>query len=173
MPSSADKSSKKIRLVPATESDVGLILWFIKQLALYEKAPDQVTATEDLLRQNLFGPRPYAEVILAHVTDDSGNEQPAGFALYFHNFSTWVGRPGLYLEDLFVCDEYRGLGIGRMLLEQLARVARERQCGRMEWVVLDWNEPARGFYASLGAKEMNEWIICRADGRALEEMAAL
>ncbi|KAJ2796012.1 Peroxygenase 1 [Coemansia guatemalensis] len=169
----------QIRLAPATERDVGLILWFIQQLALYEKAPEQVTATEDLLRQNLFGPRPYAEVIIAYVSHRStpdhldAVESPAGFALYFHNFSTWVGRPGLYLEDLFVCAEYRGLGIGKRLLAQLARIARERECGRMEWVVLDWNEPSIRFYQSLGAEQMKEWIINRVSGKTLEHLAGL
>ncbi|PIA14191.1 acyl-CoA N-acyltransferase [Coemansia reversa NRRL 1564] len=169
----------QLRLVPATERDVGLILWFIQQLALYEKASEQVTATEDLLRQNLFGSRPYAEVIIAYVrhnpTPDqpSAVESPAGFALYFHNFSTWVGRPGLYLEDLFVCSEYRGLGIGKRLLAQLASIARERQCGRMEWVVLDWNEPSIQFYQSLGAEQLKEWIINRVSGKALEHLASL
>ncbi|KAJ1950350.1 acetyltransferase, partial [Linderina macrospora] len=150
-----------VRLAPATETDVGLVLWFINQLAIYEKAPNEVTATEDLLRKNLFGPHPYAKVIIAYVTKDSEPEKPAGFALYFHNFSTWVGKPGLYLEDLFVCSEYRGLGLGKKLLAQLAMVAKELDCGRMEWVVLDWNEPSIQFYLGLGAKQMNEWIINR------------
>ncbi|KAI9471348.1 acyl-CoA N-acyltransferase [Coemansia mojavensis] len=161
-----------IRLAPATADDVGLILWFIKQLAAYEKAPEQVTATEDLLRQTLFGPRPYAEVILAYASDGAA-EKPAGFALFFHNYSTWVGRPGLYLEDLFVCPEFRGRGVGKRLLVQLAQIARERQCGRMEWVVLDWNEPSIQFYLSLGAQQMKEWIIHRVSGRALESLSQL
>ncbi|KAJ1740195.1 acetyltransferase [Coemansia sp. RSA 989] len=167
--SSTDQS---IRLAPATADDVGLILWFIKQLAAYEKAPEQVTATEDLLRQTLFGPRPYAEVILAYASDGAA-EKPAGFALFFHNYSTWVGRPGLYLEDLFVCPEFRGRGVGKRLLVQLAQIARERQCGRMEWVVLDWNEPSIQFYLSLGAQQMKEWIIHRVSGRALESLSQL
>ncbi|KAJ2348377.1 acetyltransferase [Coemansia erecta] len=168
----AGGSEVRIRLTPATEQDVGLVLWFIKELATYERAPEQVTATEDLLRKNLFGPRAYAEVILAFVSTN-GVERPAGFALYFHNFSTWVGRPGLYLEDLFVCREFRGLGVGKRLLVQLAQVARERECGRMEWVVLDWNEPSIQFYLSLGAQQMKEWIIHRVSGRALQDMAGL
>ncbi|KAJ2811258.1 acetyltransferase [Coemansia furcata] len=163
--------SSTVRLAPATESDVGLILWFIQQLAIYEKAtPDQVTATEDLLRQNLFGPQPYAQVIIAYVSQE-GVEKPAGFALYFYNFSTWLGRPGLYLEDLFVCPEFRSLGIGKRLLVQLAQVAKDRECGRFEWVVLDWNEPAIQFYLRLGAKQMKEWIINRVSGPALDALA--
>ncbi|KAJ2835719.1 acetyltransferase [Coemansia sp. 'formosensis'] len=163
--------SPTVRLAPATESDVGLILWFIQQLAIYEKAtPDQVTATEDLLRQNLFGPQPYAQVIIAYVSQE-GVENPAGFALYFYNFSTWLGRPGLYLEDLFVCPEFRSLGIGKRLLVQLAQVAKDRECGRFEWVVLDWNEPAIQFYLRLGAKQMKEWIINRVSGPALDALA--
>ncbi|KAJ2850812.1 acetyltransferase [Coemansia brasiliensis] len=165
-------SDQSVRLAPATADDVGLILWFIKQLAAYEKAPEQVTATEDLLRQTLFGPRPYAEVILAYV-NDGHTEKPAGFALFFHNYSTWVGRPGLYLEDLFVCPEFRGRGVGKRLLVQLAQIARERECGRMEWVVLDWNEPSIQFYLSLGAQQMKEWIIHRVSGRALETLSHL
>ncbi|KAJ1842303.1 hypothetical protein LPJ70_003872, partial [Coemansia sp. RSA 2708] len=141
--------SNAITLRPATEQDVGLVLWFIRQLATYERAPEQVTATESLLRKNLFGPTPYAQVILASVGD-----QPAGFALYFYNFSTWLGQPGLYLEDLFVCPEFRGRGVGQRLLVQLANIARERECGRMEWVVLDWNDPAIQFYSKLGAQQM-------------------
>ncbi|KAJ2723669.1 acetyltransferase [Coemansia sp. Benny D115] len=167
-------SAVQIRLAPATEKDVGLILWFIKQLAIYEKAPDQVKATEELLRQNLFGPTPYAQVIIAYVSNQPGQEEkPAGFALYFYNFSTWEGRPGLYLEDLFVCPEYRGLGLGKRLLVQLAQVARDRECGRVEWVVLDWNEPAICFYKSLGARQLKEWIINRVDGKDIETLAAM
>ncbi|KAJ1948929.1 acetyltransferase [Linderina pennispora] len=165
--------SAKVRIAPATESDVGLILWFITQLAIYEKAPNEVTATEDLLRRNLFGPHPYAKVILAYVARDGEPEKPAGFALYFHNFSTWVGKPGLYLEDLFVCSEYRGLGLGKKLLAQLAITAKELDCGRMEWVVLDWNEPSIQFYLGLGAKQMNEWIINRVTGKALDDLAMM
>ncbi|KAJ2452775.1 acetyltransferase [Coemansia sp. RSA 2336] len=168
----SSSTDHRIRLAPATADDVGLILWFIRQLAAYEKAPEQVTATEDLLRQTLFGPRPYAEVILAYASDGAA-EKPAGFALFFHNYSTWVGKPGLYLEDLFVCPEFRGRGVGKRLLVQLAQIARERQCGRMEWVVLDWNEPSIQFYLSLGARQMKEWIIHRVSGPALESLAHL
>ncbi|KAJ2443231.1 acetyltransferase [Coemansia sp. RSA 2424] len=170
--------SPTVRLAPATEADVGLILWFIQQLAIYEKAtPDQVPATEALLRENLFGAHPYAQVIIAYVTPEeegegAGEERPAGFAMYFYSFSSWMGRPGLYLEDLFVCPEFRSLGIGKRLLVQLAQVAKDRQCGRFEWVVLDWNEPSIQFYLRLGAKQMKEWIIHRVSGPALDALAA-
>ncbi|KAJ2741836.1 acetyltransferase [Coemansia sp. BCRC 34301] len=166
-------ASPRVRLAPATEADAGLILWFIQQLAVYEKAtPDQVPATEALLRENLFGAHPFAHVIIAYVTTSPEEaEKPAGFALYFFNFSSWLGRPGLYLEDLFVCPEFRSLGIGRRLLVQLARIASDRQCGRFEWVVLDWNEPSIQFYLALGAKQMKEWIIHRVSGPALDALA--
>ncbi|KAI8146037.1 acyl-CoA N-acyltransferase [Fennellomyces sp. T-0311] len=153
---------------PATSDDVPLILSFIKELALYEKAPEAVVATEELLHKNLFGDRPYAEVIIASVDD-----KPAGFALYFHNFSTWVGKPGLYLEDLFVRPEFRGLGVGKKLLIQVATIAKERDCGRYEWVVLDWNEPSRKFYEAMGAKPQKEWIIYRAEGKSIDDLAAM
>ncbi|KAJ2547449.1 acetyltransferase [Coemansia sp. RSA 1933] len=159
-----------IRVRPATKHDVPVILGFINRLAEYEKAaPHEVEATEDLLVQNLFGSHPYAHALLAYTEQDS----VAGFALYFFNFSTWKGRPGLYLEDLFVDAEFRGQGVGKMLLGHLAAIAKERGCGRMEWVVLDWNEPAIGFYESLGAKQMNEWIINRVTGQALSDLADL
>ncbi|KAJ2002749.1 acetyltransferase [Coemansia sp. RSA 2322] len=164
-----------IRLAPATEDDVGLVLSFIQQLAAYERAtPDQVPATEALLRQNLFGPRPYAKVMIAYVTTSvECEEKPAGFAVYFYNFSTWTARPGLYLEDLFVSPDYRGLGVGKLLLVQLAKLAKDRQCGRMEWVVLDWNKPAIDMYLSLGAEQLTEWIINRVSGPSLDHLAGL
>ncbi|KAJ1645779.1 acetyltransferase [Coemansia erecta] len=158
----------EISIRPATEADLDLILWFIHQLAIFEKAPDQVTATPDLLRQNLFGPHPYAHVLLVHAKT-ADKMEPAGFALYFHNFSTWLGRPGLYLEDLFVCPEYRNMGVGKLLLSRLAGIAREKGCGRMEWTVLDWNQPAIDFYEGVGARLLKEWIICRVDGKSLQE----
>ncbi|KAJ2684668.1 Peroxygenase 1 [Coemansia spiralis] len=165
-------SPPTVRLAPATEADVGLILWFIQQLAIYERAtPDQVLATPELLQKNLFGPQPYAHVIIAYVTRD-GVEKPAGFAMYFFNFSSWLAQPGLYLEDLFIIPEFRSLGIGKRLLVQLAQVAKDRECGRFEWVVLDWNEPAIQFYLGLGAKQMKEWIINRVSGPALDALAA-
>jgi GNAT superfamily N-acetyltransferase len=140
----------------ATESDVPLVLELIRALATYERAPDEVTATPEILKETLFGKKPSAEVLLLFE-----NDVAAGFALFFHNFSTWIGRPGLYLEDLFVRPEHRGKGYGRALLIHLAKIARDRGCGRMEWAVLNWNEPAIQFYRKLGAKPMNEWTVFR------------
>ena len=140
----------------ATESDVPLILELIRALATYERAPHEVTATPEILKETLFGKKPSAEVLLLFE-----NDVAAGFALFFHNFSTWIGRPGLYLEDLFVRPEHRGKGYGRALLIHLAKIARDRGCGRMEWAVLNWNEPAIQFYRKLGAKPMNEWTVFR------------
>lgn len=144
-----------------------LILAFIRELAEYEKLRHEAVVTEAQLRETLFGPRPYAEVVLAEVEGEA-----LGFALYFHNYSTFLGRPGLYLEDLYVRPEARGMGIGRRLLVHLARVARERGCGRMEWSVLDWNEPAIGFYRALDARPMDEWTVFRLTGEALAALAA-
>ncbi len=151
----------------ATAVDVPLILSFIRQLAEYERLPHEAVMTEEILRQSLFGPRPSAEVLLGY----SGGA-PAAFAVFFHNFSTFLGKPGLYLEDLFVIPEMRGKGFGRAMLIQLARIARERKCGRFEWSVLDWNEPAINFYKSLGAVPMDEWTIFRVTGSALDRLAA-
>lgn len=138
------------------EQDVPLILTFIQELAEYEKARDQAVATEADLRETLFGPRPYAEVVIAELEGE-----PVGFALFFHNYSTWLGRPGLYLEDIYVRPHARGRGVGKRLFTYLIDLARERRCGRMEWVVLDWNEPAIRFYESLGAKGMDDWRLFR------------
>ena len=154
------------RIVSATEDDAQLILYFIRALAEYERLADQVSATEASIREELFGERPSAEAVIAYDGDE-----PVGFALFFHNFSTFVGRRGLYLEDLFVKPEARGKGVGRRLLNHLAALARERQCGRMEWAVLDWNEPAIKFYRSLGAAPMDEWTVFRLSGDALERLA--
>jgi GNAT superfamily N-acetyltransferase len=140
----------------ATREDLPIVLQLIHDLATYERAPDEVTATEEQLNAVLFGDRPAAEVVLALEGD-----APVGFAVFFHNFSTWLGRPGLYLEDLFVKPEERGKGYGRALLVHLARIARDRGCGRMEWAVLDWNEPAIQFYRALGARPMDEWTVFR------------
>ena len=140
----------------ATSSDVPVILELIKALATYERAPDEVVADEKGLREVLFGGKPAAEVLLAFEDD-----RPVGFAVFFHNFSTWLGRPGLYLEDLFVRPEDRGKGYGRALLVRLAKIARDRGCGRMEWAVLDWNEPAIKFYRKLGANPMHDWTVFR------------
>lgn len=150
----------------ATAADVPLILEFIRGLASYEKLSHEVVATEAALRDTLFGSPPAAQVVIAEV-----NGQPAGFALYFFNYSTFLARPGLYLEDLFVKPEFRGAGTGKALLLHLAKIANARGCGRMEWTVLDWNEPAIKFYDSLGARRMNEWKICRLTGPALTQYA--
>lgn len=151
----------------AAEDDVPMILSFIKSLADYEQLSHEVVATEADLCRFLFGPRPMAEVILGYWSD-----VPVGFALFFHNFSTFLGRPGLYLEDLFVKQEMRGRGIGRVMLTYLAEEARKRECGRLEWSVLSWNSPAIGFYRSLGAITMDEWVGNRLTGGALDKLAA-
>jgi GNAT superfamily N-acetyltransferase len=157
-----------VRIERATERDVPTILQMIRDLAVYERMSDQVVATEDGLREALFTGTRDAEVILAFADD-----QPAGFALFFHNFSTFLGRRGLYLEDLFVKPECRGAGIGKRLLVELARIAVERGCGRFEWSVLDWNEPAIGFYQKLGAVPMDGWTIFRVSGDALTRLSQL
>src|SRR6516162_9086779 len=141
---------------PARVNDMPIILQLIRDLATYERAPDEVVANEEQLIGVLFGERPVAEVLLAFE-----EESPVGFAVYFYNFSTWLGRPGLYLEDLFVRPENRGKGYGRALLVELAKIARDRGCGRMEWAVLDWNESAINFYRKLGAQPMYEWTVFR------------
>jgi GNAT superfamily N-acetyltransferase len=150
----------------ATVDDVPLILRFIRGLAEYERLADRVVATEEGLRETLFGARPYAEVVIA----EEGGEA-AGFALFFHNYSTFLGRPGIYLEDLFVLPEFRGRGIGRALLAHLARLAVRRGCGRLEWWVLDWNEDAIRFYRTLGAEPMDDWTVFRVAGDALARLA--
>ena len=150
----------------AVEADVPLIARLIKGLAEYEKLQDQAVASEDAIRDGLFGARRFAEVVIAE-----DERTPVGFALFFHNYSTFLGRPGVYLEDLFVLPEWRGQGIGRELLVTLARLAVERGCGRLEWSVLGWNEPAIGFYQRMGAQIMDEWRICRLTGEALARAA--
>ena len=150
----------------ARVKDVPIILELIRDLAAYERAPDEVTATEQQLADVLFGERPAAEVLLAFE-----GRSPVGFALFFHNFSTWLGRPGLYLEDLFVKPEKRGKGYGRALLVELAKIARDRGCGRMEWAVLDWNEPAIKFYHTLDARPMDEWTVFRLTRDGIERLA--
>jgi GNAT superfamily N-acetyltransferase len=151
---------------PATVGDVPIILELIKALATYERAPNEVTATREGLTDVLFGEKPASEVLLAFE-----NERAVGFAVFFHNFSTWLGRPGLYLEDLFVRPEDRGKGYGRALLVHLAKIARERKCGRMEWAVLDWNEPAIQFYRKLGATPMHEWTVFRLTRDEISKLA--
>jgi len=151
---------------PATAADVPLILAFIRELAAYEREPDAVAATEaDLLRDG-FGPRPEFRVLLAEWEG-----RPAGMAFFFHNYSTWQGRPGLYLEDLFVRPAFRGKGIGKALLVHLAQIARQENCGRLVWQVLSWNTPAIEFYKSLGAEALDEWRTMRVTGEALDRLA--
>ena len=147
-------------------SDVPLILRLIKALSVYEKLEDKVVATEDKVEKALFGPRPYAETLIAEL-----DGEPVGFALFFHNFSTFLAQPGIYLEDLFVEPEHRGSGIGRALLARLAEIAIERDCGRLEWAVLDWNKDAIGFYERLGAQPQDDWTVYRLTGEPLRRLA--
>ena len=156
-----------IAIRAAVREDVGLILALIRELADYEKLAHEVVADEAGLAVQLFGERPRAEVLIAEV-----NGEPAGFALFFHNFSTFVGKPGLYLEDLFVRPRFRGLGLGKRLMVRLAQIAVERDCGRFEWSVLDWNAPAIDFYRGLGALGMDDWTVQRVSGDALRSLAA-
>jgi GNAT superfamily N-acetyltransferase len=150
----------------ATEQDVALVLSFIRELAAYEELESQVVADEELLREHLFGSRPAAEALIGEL----GGE-PAAFALFFQNFSTFLGRPGIYLEDLFVRPQHRGRGLGTALLSHLARLSRDRGLGRLEWAVLDWNEPAIRFYRKLGAVPMDAWTVFRLSGDALTDLA--
>jgi GNAT superfamily N-acetyltransferase len=156
-----------IHVRAASTEDVPLILSFIKELAEYERLSHEVVATEEALRDALFGERPVAEVLIGGHANE-----PAGFALFFHNFSTFLGRPGIYLEDLYVKPEFRGAGVGSALLVHLAGLAKERNCGRLEWAVLDWNEPAIGFYQRIGASPVSGWTVYRVTGDALERLAA-
>jgi len=155
-----------IRITAATPADVPTIRTLIRELAEFERLLHEAQATDEQLHENLFGPNPGAEVVIARV-----GEEVAGFALFFHNFSTFLGKRGLYLEDLFVRPRFRGAGCGAALLRHLAKLAVERQCGRFEWSVLDWNQRAIDFYKSLGAVPMNEWTIYRVTGDALEKLA--
>ncbi len=157
----------KFSIRTATVEDIPLVLRFVKDLAHYEKLPHEVTATEELLRRNLFSERKTAEVLLA-----SEGEHYVGFAVFFHNFSTFVGQPGIYLEDVFVRPEFRGRGYGKALMIYVARLAKERHCGRFEWSVLDWNTPSLDFYRSLGAVAMDQWTVQRMTADAIESLAA-
>lgn len=158
--------STEINIRLATPEDVPTILTFIQGLAEYEKLADQVVATEDKLKQTLFGDKRYAEVVIAEY-----NQQAAGFALFFHNYSTFLAKPGIYLEDLFVLPDFRGKGLGKVLLSYLAKLAVERDCGRLEWSVLDWNQPAIDFYQAQGATMLHDWRINRVTGENLKALA--
>ena len=159
--------SSNLRIRPAVSEDTAFILSMIHELAAYEKLAHEVEATEASMHASLFGERPYAEALIGECDD-----QPHGFALYFHNFSTFVGKPGLYLEDLYVRPSVRGKGLGKALLIELARIAKARDCGRMEWAVLDWNESAIGFYESLGAEVMSDWRITRVKSDGISRLIA-
>ena len=158
--------SADVRIEAATARDVPVLLRLIKALADYEKLASAVVATEDQIRETMFAGVPQAEAVIAYA-----DGEPVGLAIWFHNYSTFLGRRGLYLEDLFVLPEWRGQGIGKALLVHLAGIAVERGCGRMEWSVLDWNEPAIGFYKRLGAVPMDEWTVFRLTGDSLEKLA--
>ena len=157
---------KNINIRSAIESDAKLILSLIREIAEYEKLLHEVVATESLIKENLFGQNPVAKSLIAEL-----DNQPVGYALYFYNFSTFLGRPGIYLEDLYVKPECRGLGIGKKLLTKLAKIAVEKNCGRVEWSVLDWNEPAIKFYRAVGAIPMDEWTVQRLTGETLAKFA--
>ena len=154
-----------LHIRPAVAADVPVILEFIKKLAAYEKLSHEMVASEELLTETLFGARRTAEVAIGYFED-----KPVGFVLFFHNYSTFLGRPGIYIEDLFVEESDRGRGFGRALLLYVARLAKERRCGRLEWSVLDWNEPAIGFYKKLGAVPMSEWTVFRVTGETLDKL---
>ncbi len=160
-------SAVEFRIAPGTERDVPLLLRLIRGLAAYERLEHEVVANEEGLRQTLFGPRPGAEVLIGYA-----GSEPAGFALFFPNYSTFLGCPGIYIEDLFVLPEWRGKGLGKHLLVRIAGLAVERRCGRLEWSVLDWNEPAIRFYQRHGARPMDEWTVYRLTGTALKQLAS-
>jgi GNAT superfamily N-acetyltransferase len=164
MPSSPRDPRLNIR--PAEKSDIRSILSFIKELGEYERLAHEIVATEEVLSETLFGDRRFAEVVFALY-----DGQPVGYALFFHSFSTFLGRPGIYLEDLYVRPAMRGRGIGKALLVYLAQLAAERKCGRLEWAVLNWNEPSIAFYRSLGARPMDEWSVYRLTGDSLKRLA--
>lgn len=159
-------ATANIAIRKATADDAGLILGFITDLAIYEKAEEEVVATESDIRNSLFGSDSVASAIICSIDND-----PVGFAVYFLNYSTWLGKYGLFLEDLYVSPRYRGSGAGKALLKHLAKIALSKDCGRFEWNVLDWNKPAIKFYQSLGAKPQDEWVGYRLTGHALEELA--
>lgn len=156
----------KFKIKSATINDVPLILEMIKELAEYEKMLNEVVATEEILRETLFGEHACAEVILGYHENI-----PIGFALFFHNFSTFLGKPGIYLEDLYISPDMRGKGFGKRMLAYLAKLAKERNCGRLEWWVLNWNQPAVDFYKSIGAKPMDDWTVFRVTEQALDNLS--
>lgn len=160
------KGEQKLKIRFAGQGDVPLILGFIRKLAEYERRAHEVTATEEILRKNLFGDKRTAEVIIAEH-----GEMAVGFALFFHNFSTFLGKPGVYIEDLYIDDRYRGNGFGRAMFTYIAKLAKRRGCGRLEWAVLDWNEPAIKFYRSMGAIPLEEWTVYRMTGEALDSLS--
>ena len=155
-----------IEIRPAAVEDSALILRFITELAIYEKAKAEVIATESDIANSLFGSNSTTNAVICNI-----NNEPVGFAVYFFNYSTWLGKHGLYLEDLYVSPEHRSFGAGKALLKHLAKIARSKNCGRFEWSVLDWNEPAIQFYQSIGAKSQDEWVGYRLTGKALQEFA--
>lgn len=158
----------------ATAADIPLILELIQELAIYEKEPDAAVATAEDLKRDGFGENPYFHVLIAeteHIGKEGPEMVPAGFAFYFYTYSTWAGRPTLYLEDLFVRPIYRGLGLGKALLAELARLALEKNCARMQWQVLDWNKPAIEFYQAIGTKILKEWLPCRIEGEGIARLA--
>jgi len=155
-----------IKIRKATSEDSALILMFITELAIYEDAENEVVATESDIRKSLFGSDSTTRAVICNI-----DNEPVGFALYFFNYSTWLGKHGLYLEDLYVSPDHRGSGAGKALLKYLAKIALSMGCGRFEWSVLDWNEPAIKFYQSIGAKLQDEWVAYRLTGKALEELA--
>ena len=161
----AQREAGRFSIRPAGPADVGLVLRFIRELAAYEKLEDQVVADEATLSQQMFQ-KGRARAVIAEYEGE-----PVGFALYFFNFSTFVGKPGLYLEDLFVRPAHRGLGLGKLLLQYLANLAREEDCGRMEWFCLDWNAPSIAFYKKMGARPLDDWTVFRLDAQALEDLA--
>ena len=162
-----DKMDSKLRIKQATEEDIPLLLSFIKKIAEYEKLEHEVVTTEEILMESLFGEKPSAEVIFGYL-----DGEPVAYAVYFYNFSTFIGKKGLYLEDLFVLPELRGKGVGKKMLLYLIQKASDEKCGRMEWAVLDWNELAISFYKSLGAKPMDEWSVFRMDEETIKKIVS-
>ncbi len=165
---SAQPGKSMIRIRPAVKADCALVLSFITELALYEKLAHEVVATVEILEESLFGAKPYAEVLIAEL-----DGQAVGYALFFYSFSTFLGRPGIYLEDIYVTPTKRGHGVGKTIMTHIARLAVERKCGRFEWSVLDWNEPSIQFYRSIGAVSMDGWTVQRVTGQALFDLAAM